>query len=55
MAGTLHHAPRREGDPSLAAAIVRAAVTLVLVTAVVAAGLAGATWVASRALVGLLG
>jgi hypothetical protein len=55
MAATMHHTPRSEQDPPLAAALLRAAVTLLLVTAVVAAGLAGATWVASRALVGLLG
>jgi hypothetical protein len=55
MAVTMHHTPRTEQDPTLAAALVRAAVTLVLVTVVVAAGLAGATWVASRALVTLLG
>jgi hypothetical protein len=56
MAGVLHHqATRSDGDPALSTAVVRAIVTVVLVTAFVAAGLAGATWVASRALVSLLG
>lgn len=55
MAHTIHHAPRTDQDPSLAAALFRAVVTMLLVTGIVATGLAAATWVASRALVGLLG
>jgi hypothetical protein len=55
MAGVLHHHPTRpEGDQPYAWAVVKAVVTVLLVTAVVAAALGGATYVVSRALVGLL-
>ena len=42
------------GEPSPGLAALRALVTVLLVTAVVAAALGGATYVASRVLVGML-
>jgi amino acid permease len=42
------------GEQSTGLAIVKAIVTVLLVTAVVAAALGGATYVASRALVGMM-
>jgi hypothetical protein len=42
------------GERTRARAVVRAVLTMLLVTAVVAGALGGATYVASRALVGLL-
>ena len=53
VAGTLHDA-RPDGEQSRRAAVGKAIVTVVLVTAVVAAALGGATYVASRALVSML-
>ena len=54
MAGVLHHSGGRDGDPTRSMAVVKAIVTVLLVTAVVAAALGGATYLASRALVGLM-
>jgi hypothetical protein len=54
MAGIVHHSGGRDGDQSMGMAIVRAIVTVLLVTMVVAAALGGATYVVSRALVHLM-
>lgn len=52
---TLAHRPAGHGpDGSRALTAVKAVLTLVLVTLVVAGGLGAATWVAARLLVGLL-
>lgn len=50
------HRPRQRalGEPSRRLAVLRALLTVVLVTAVVAAALGGVTYVVSRVLVGML-
>jgi hypothetical protein len=50
----ISHRPRQLGEPSRRRAMVRVFLTIVLVTAVVAAALGAATYAASRVLVGLL-
>jgi hypothetical protein len=54
MAGVLHHPGGHEGEPSYAVVVFKAIVTVLLVAAIVAAALGGATYVVSRALVGLM-
>jgi hypothetical protein len=54
MAGVLHHSGRRDWDQSRGLAIAKAVITLVLVTAFVAAALGGATYLVSRVLVGMM-
>lgn len=44
----------RDAEPDLRTALIRAAVTVVLVTAVVAAALGGVTYLASKAFVAML-
>ena len=55
MAGVLHHSGRPDWDQSRVLVIVKAIATVLLVTAVVAAALGGATYVVSRAFVRMLG
>ena len=54
MAGVLHHPGGRDGEESYAVAILKAIVTVLVVAAIVAAALGGATYVVSRALVRLM-
>ena len=58
MAVVLHHKPDhgegRDGDPPYPVAIVKAIVTVVLVTAVVAAALGGVAYLAARVLVSMM-
>ena len=54
MAGVLHHSEGRDGDPSYPVAILKAIVTVVLVTAVIAAALGGAAYVVARVLVSMM-
>jgi hypothetical protein len=54
MAGVLHHSGRQDWDQSRGVAVAKAIATVLLVTIVVAAALGGATYVVSRALVGMM-
>jgi len=49
------HGHDRDGDQSRPMAVLRAFITVLVVTAVVAAALGGATYVLSKAFVGMLG
>lgn len=54
MAVVLHHKEGRDGDPSYPVAILKAIVTVVLVTAVIAAALGGVAYLAAHLLVGMM-
>ena len=53
MAVILHHSRRRDGDEPRHV-VIQAILTVLFVTAIVAAALGAATYVVSRALVGLM-
>jgi hypothetical protein len=54
MAVIIHHSRRHGEDDSRPAAIFKAILTVIFVTAIVAAALGGATYVVSHALVSVL-